>query len=316
MLQVPTYALYGEAAAPGDAEFLHCETIESRSRLHGFRIRPHRHEQFFQLLLMTGGEGEVAFDGIRAVLMPPCLVLLPSLVVHDFSFSDDVGGLVLTLYECHLATLLRGDQQAAALLAGPLVVPLAGDRTTARTIADSLTAVAAEFAGRAPGRLGMIEAHLAVALLAACRAHLVVPLPSPGTQVPGVAHVARFRQLVDSHFRDHLAVEDYAGRLGVTPVHLRRLCRRHLGAAPLGVVRARLLLEARRLLVFTSLGVKEVAAALGFADHAYFSRFFRHETGRSPTAFRATLQTTPLAAASVSRRQPAGARPATGRSAA
>lgn len=315
MLQVPTYALYGEVAAQGDAEFLHCETIEARSRRHDFRIRPHRHEQFFQLLLLTGGAGEVAFDGIRAVLTPPCLVLLPSLVVHDFLFSNDVGGLVLTLYERHLATLLRGDHQAAALLAGPLVVPLARDRTAARTIAGSLAAVAAEFAGRAPGRLGMIEAHLAVALLAACRAHLAAPSLSPGTQVPGVAHVARFRQLVDSHFRTHLAVEDYASKLGVTPVHLRRLCRRHLGATPLGAINARLLLEARRLLVFTSLGVKEVAAALGFADHAYFSRFFRRGTGRSPTAFRATLQTTPLAAASVPRR-PAGARPATGRSAA
>ncbi|MDQ2804989.1 MAG: helix-turn-helix transcriptional regulator [Pseudomonadota bacterium] len=101
----------------------------------------------------------------------------------------------------------------------------------------------------------------------------------------------------------------------MTPVHLRRLCRDHLGTTPLGAVNARIVLEAKRLLVFSSLEVKEVAAAVGFADHAYFSRFFQRETGLAPTAFRATRRMTgppPSAGPPRSADRP----PATGRSAA
>ena len=73
----------------------------------------------------------------------------------------------------------------------------------------------------------------------------------------------------------------------MTPVHLRRLRHAHLGTSPMGVLNARAMLEARRLLVFSALDISEIAVATGFNDHAYFSRFFRRASGLSPTAFRA-----------------------------
>ena len=96
----------------------------------------------------------------------------------------------------------------------------------------------------------------------------------------------RFRKLIDDEFRNSLSLEDYASRLGITPTHLNRLCRAHLDQSALGVLNSRIALEAKRLLIFTSLTVKEVAAALSFDDAGYFTRFFRHETGLAPTLFR------------------------------
>ncbi len=55
MSTIPTYALYGEQGYDSSPDWLHWETVLSRSRLHGFRIAPHRHEQFFQILHLTGG---------------------------------------------------------------------------------------------------------------------------------------------------------------------------------------------------------------------------------------------------------------------
>jgi len=55
----------------------------------------------------------------------------------------------------------------------------------------------------------------------------------------------------------------------------------------LDVINARILHEAQRELVYTSLPVKQLAAELGFDDDAYFSRFFRKHTGVSPKVFRA-----------------------------
>lgn len=44
--------------------------------------------------------------------------------------------------------------------------------------------------------------------------------------------------------------------------------------------------EARRNLAFSSLPVKSIAYALGFADPAHFSRRFIKAVGCSPRAFR------------------------------
>ena len=51
-------------------------------------------------------------------------------------------------------------------------------------------------------------------------------------------------------------------------------------------VNARVVHEAQRELVYSSLSVKQVAAELGFEDEAYFGRFFKKQTGWRPTEFR------------------------------
>ncbi|MDR3400999.1 MAG: helix-turn-helix domain-containing protein, partial [Chthoniobacter sp.] len=56
--------------------------------------------------------------------------------------------------------------------------------------------------------------------------------------------------------------------------------------APGEVVRDRLLLEAMRSLTYTSAGIGQIAEHLGFADPAYFSRFFKQRVGMTASAFR------------------------------
>ena len=83
MQGVPTYALYGEADSARQQDWLHWETIQSRSRLHGYRIAPHRHERFFQILSLTGGGGHATLDGTGFDLEPPVVVVVPALTVVE-----------------------------------------------------------------------------------------------------------------------------------------------------------------------------------------------------------------------------------------
>ena len=76
---------------------------------------------------------------------------------------------------------------------------------------------------------------------------------------------------------------DYASELRVTPGHLSALCRAALGKSAGACVRDRRALEARRLSRYSGQGAAEVGYALGFDDPAYFARFVKRETGRSPT---------------------------------
>ena len=56
MASIPVYALYGEDSGQFANDWLHWETIQARSRLYGYEIAPHRHEQLFQVLLLTAGQ--------------------------------------------------------------------------------------------------------------------------------------------------------------------------------------------------------------------------------------------------------------------
>lgn len=53
------------------------------------------------------------------------------------------------------------------------------------------------------------------------------------------------------------------------------------------MIDARSIHEAKRLLGYSTMSVKQVALELGFQDEAYFSRFFRKNTGLRPTEYRA-----------------------------
>jgi AraC family transcriptional activator of pobA len=56
------------------------------------------------------------------------------------------------------------------------------------------------------------------------------------------------------------------------------------------VIRARIVAEARRRLLHSADAVSAIGETLGFDDPAYFSRFFRRETGTSPEAFRHSIR--------------------------
>jgi len=96
----------------------------------------------------------------------------------------------------------------------------------------------------------------------------------------------RLRLLIERHFREHHRPAEYARRLRITVGHLNHLARRHLGRSAGVVIRERLALEARRRLLHTDATAAEVAYELGFKDPAYFARFFKRETGSSPSALR------------------------------
>jgi len=304
METIPTYALYGEFTDNPHADWVHCETIQSRSRLHNYAIQPHRHENLFQVLHLTDGQAEIIIDGRRSILHAPCIVTLPPMIVHGYTFSPDVEGTVLTLFERRLVHILDATDGIEGTFHQVQLVPLAEHQEVARSVEADIAIIAAEFEGRAPGRLGVIEARLALVLIAVHRMRKLTLRARDGYSDRTLHHAMRFRQLVDQEFRSHKPIEAYAHRLNLTSTHLNRICREHLGDSALGVIHQRIVLEAKRYLTFTSLSAKEVALALAFEDPSYFTRFFKHKTGFSPLRFRALQRATIAETENVPPREP------------
>lgn len=96
---------------------------------------------------------------------------------------------------------------------------------------------------------------------------------------------AAFRRLLSQEFRTMKKVKDYALALNLTEKQLNEITRQRSGETAGSLVYKQLILEAKRLLN-TGISAKEAAYELNFTDPAHFSKFFKAQTGLSPSKFR------------------------------
>jgi AraC family transcriptional regulator, transcriptional activator of pobA len=92
-----------------------------------------------------------------------------------------------------------------------------------------------------------------------------------------------FYQLLETNYTDNVGVQCYISKLGTTEKKLSAAMKKHTGLSPLHVIHNRILLEAKRLLIFEEISHKEIAYKLGFDSPASFSSFIKSKTSLSPT---------------------------------
>jgi AraC family transcriptional activator of pobA len=294
---VPAFFLYGEPLQPPDERLIHVETIAARSRLHDWHIRPHRHADLHQVLLVQRGRAEVTLDGATAALRAPFVILVPPGVVHAFRFQPDTVGLVTSFAIAiardfgHATPELHDflDRPAAQALERSML-----DATDLLLLTDLLTR---EFARAATGRHSTLRGLLLAFLTNTMRVcHAMGSRDTAALGAGGAAAserecIARLRQLIEQRFREHWPVTRYAQELGVSEVRLRRTSLAVTGQAPIELIHLRLFVEAERQLRYTSMSITQIAYFLGFEDPAYFSRFFTRRMGIAPRTFRAAKGT-------------------------
>jgi len=301
---LPAYNLYGERG-PALADRLHCESIAERSQLHGWEIRPHRHEALFQCLVIERGVARAELEGRLHTLRGPALVTVPALAVHGFRFAPDIRGHVFTVAEAHGLALLQPHPGLAAvwmqLRACALPSARSGDEAVpaVRELLAAASALQQEAKGHAAWRGAALDACLLRLCVAVARALSAVPETGLAAEhqragaalrvapaARAVVHVQRLRALVESRYRAHPTQALLAAELGITPTQLNRVCQQVLGHSAQAVLHARLLLQAQRELAYSRLSIKQIAFELGFSDAAYFTRFFRRLAGFSPARWR------------------------------
>ena len=286
---LPLFHLYGDPPDDQAFDFIHVETISSRSSIHDWTIRAHRHRNLFQILLIARGGGDMTFETQVIPFEAPTAIIVPATIAHGFRFHPDLTeGWVLTFTEDVARALGGGSGEAIsglrALAADP-VVPLSGEAEVdriSRLCADLheerfLAREGYRFAMR--GYLALIA--IAVARLAASRAR-----SGAATLMPADPTVDALRYLVEEHFRKERRLTFYAGKLAMTPDRLNDHVKRAAGVTAGHLIRQRVLTEAKRQLVFTNQPIHEIAYDLTFADPSHFARFFRKQTGVTPQAFR------------------------------
>lgn len=95
-----------------------------------------------------------------------------------------------------------------------------------------------------------------------------------------------FKNQIDKNFSLKHKVNDYAELLSVSSDYLNKVVKSLSGFSAKDYIQNRLMVEAKRNLLFTDLSNKELAYQLGFEEPAHFSNFFKKHAGTTPVEFR------------------------------
>ncbi|MBW1295678.1 helix-turn-helix domain-containing protein [Aquimarina litoralis] len=111
-------------------------------------------------------------------------------------------------------------------------------------------------------------------------------LPEPGLPNNQLDIIRRFNILIEKHFREKHQVADYAELLFKSPKTLSNLFHKYSDKSPLATINGRIVLEAKRLLLYSDKTSEEIAYELGYKEAGHFSKFFKKHTGLNPSEFK------------------------------
>ncbi len=99
-----------------------------------------------------------------------------------------------------------------------------------------------------------------------------------------------FTSLTKGLSTEALTMKRIAQQLHIHPNYLSNLVKAQSGKTVSSIIRERLVLEAKALLCNSNMTISEIAYYLQFKDTSNFAKFFKGNTGKTPTLFRATYR--------------------------
>jgi AraC family transcriptional regulator, transcriptional activator of pobA len=96
----------------------------------------------------------------------------------------------------------------------------------------------------------------------------------------------KFKKLLDVNFKRKHSVGEYAEMLNISSKTLANCSKEIIDKTPLEIINERIILEAKRLISHSSLNINEIGFQLGFEDPSYFVKYFKKQTGKTPSDFR------------------------------
>jgi len=98
-------------------------------------------------------------------------------------------------------------------------------------------------------------------------------------------HYQDFEDLLEENFTKEKSVAFYASAMNISPKHLNRIIQTVVQKTATDLITERVILEAKRMLIYLDESLVEIAFRLGYEEYSYFVRVFRKSSGMTPTQF-------------------------------
>jgi AraC family transcriptional activator of pobA len=292
--QLPIYSLHNFSSPERKSQQFQVEVFDAKRH---FSVKyPHRHD-FFEVLYLQKGSGYHVIDGNKYEIKPQCVFFMSPGQAHKLELSQDVEGYIF-IFTADFYLLNRSNQNS--LIEFPFFYTihqdnpplLLKDESDIRFLETLFRQSITEINQSGDHILEMLRSILDL-ILTTCAARYPVNenLLNKGK---GQILVKKFFHLVEENNLKNLSLSDYAAIIGVTANHLTQTVKALTGKTSLQIIKAKQLLEIKRLLVHTNLNISEIANQLNFEDQSYFSKFFKRETGLTPLQYRGEALMSPV----------------------
>ena len=240
---------------------------------------PHRHA-YHELIWVREGHGRHLIDGEPVEFGPRTLTLIAKGQVHQFQRAVDVTAIVARFEDDWLTSARRW------LFSGRACTALSVPEEDAARFDALLDLLRVEVERPMGPESAELRSHLLSAVLLWAQRWREGQLEQGGATGADVQVYQRFEELLERDFMACHDVGHYAAEMGMTTGTLSRLLTKLTGQTAKQVILDRVILEAVRLLRFSDLSIKEIAARLGFSDQFAFSKAFKRQRGEAPLDFR------------------------------
>jgi len=261
---------------------------EIDKQLGGIADKPHRHN-YYSIIWSLTATGKHIIDFKEYPIQPLDIFFVSPEQVHQIITDPDPTGYVIlftpgfleknSIHEDFIENLKlfqKNDETPPLPLTDIMIGPLT-------TFASHMMTA---FHSKNYLRLETIGAYLKLFLIE-CNGHCSLSRDTNIESVDvGKNIVKNFKTNVEKHFTHWHQVKDYAVALFVSPNYLNEVIKSAMHTSAKDVIQNRLILEAKRMVIFTEKSNKEIGYDLGFEDPSHFSKFFKINTGLSLHQFK------------------------------
>ena len=277
--------LYGDNEAQLSNNFIHCEAIETRSQKHDWLIRAHFHASLFQFFYVKTGKGVFKAHNVENSFEGPCLLLIPENNLHGFEFQQNTTGTVLTIASDFIEKAYSKKSIIQKAFEYAQIIHLK-DQQQEQLIENNLVQLTHEIYNSLPLKDFKIETLLSNFLTDIYRLSIQNQVDLTAQNNRSLMLFRQFQKSIRISNNPQKTITSYAQELGITLVHLNRICRNSMGKTAIQVVHEYHIGQAQNYLQHSSYSISEIAYQLNFNDASYFSRLFKNITGLSPKEFR------------------------------
>ncbi|MCG8478089.1 MAG: AraC family transcriptional regulator [Spirochaetales bacterium] len=289
------YAAMGVTVGEGDGCAVHrLEQLQPRwpytSPL--FRVN------YYSIVFVREGRGFYIIDSDRYPLRPGSLFFSNPGHIKGYGTHELVSGFVIAFSEAFLKRYARETiLDECAFLIAEVAPPHSVSGDTFRLFDELGARMCDESEGTSPHRLTILGSLITI-MLFKIKERFWADY-DPLTESDGETRIVRtFKHDLEAHYRALAAetdrglyqVQDYAAAQRLHPNYFSAVIKRKTGKSVKIWIAEKTVTEAQAQLARSHAPIQRIAYRLGFSDAAHFSRFFKHRTGTSPSAFRRTVR--------------------------
>lgn len=262
---------------------IYIRTFQQHKVDHPFVMKAHSHD-FYLVILFTKGRGEHSIDFNTYTVNRGSVFFMSPSEIHSWNLSDDTDGYVL--FFNHSFYLM--DALSKQLFKLPFFKSMDKIRHALlneeelKNIETVFKSIATEAESALTFKNAILRSYLDVLLFKFADIITI----NNGERIQPISLVPELEILIESFFMEHQPVSFYAEKLNTTSQKLNSITKNYLNKTVAELIQERMIAEAKRLMVYSSITISEIAYQLNFNDNSYFNRFFKKAEKCTPEQFR------------------------------